>query len=144
MNNQNTLITSLILIGIFSYIYYTGFYFAELQKEMKPLSFIYIVKILLGITTAVLSVMFNILLSADIFTAVALGILVYWLSDRILKQVFGGKVEKSSVITKTGIGIYIISWIFFCLLCILVLILHINSACNPFVGRVYLKSCKEG
>ena len=70
-------------------------------------------KILLGILTAFLSVMFNIFLSADVFTTVALGILVYWLSDRILKQIFVGQVEKSSVITKTGIGIYIISWIFF-------------------------------
>ena len=80
---------------------------------MRPLSLIYVSKILLGILTASLSVIFNIFLSADVFTAIALGILVYWLSDRILKRMFAGQVEKSSVITKTGIGIYIISWVFF-------------------------------
>ncbi|MEM2110388.1 MAG: hypothetical protein QXX08_00720 [Candidatus Bathyarchaeia archaeon] len=77
---------------------------------MKPLSLIYIIKICLGILTAIICVLLNVDL---IFTGIAIGILVYWVFDKILKQIFIGKVEKPSVITKTGIGVYIITWIFF-------------------------------
>ncbi|MEM2442580.1 MAG: hypothetical protein QW502_00335 [Candidatus Bathyarchaeia archaeon] len=38
---------------------------------------------------------------------------VYVLSDKILRQIFIAKVNKPSDITKTGIMIYILSWIFF-------------------------------
>jgi len=47
----------------------------------------------------------------DIITGVGIALIVYLVSDRILKQIFIEKVEKS-VVTKTGIGIFIITWLF--------------------------------
>ena len=80
---------------------------------MKPLSLIYIIKILLGILVAGLCVLLGALYAVDILTAVALAIIIYWTTDRILRRRYIREVEKPSVITRTGIGIFIITWIFF-------------------------------
>lgn len=80
---------------------------------MKPLSLIYIIKILLGILVAGLCVLLGTLYAVDILTAVALAIIIYWTADRILKRRYIREVEKPSVITRTGIGIFVITWIFF-------------------------------
>ena len=76
---------------------------------MEPLNAIYLTKVVLGALTAILCLLIPV---THIFTAVAVGILVYMISDRLLKQIFIEKVEKLSTVTKTGIGIYIIIWIF--------------------------------
>jgi len=76
---------------------------------LKALDSIYLIKICLGALTAVLCLFLRV---NDIFTAVAFGLLVYLGSDKILKQIFIEKVEKLSIITRTGIGIYIITWLF--------------------------------
>ena len=75
---------------------------------MKPLDVIYTVKAFLGALTAVICILLRI---EDLFTAVGIAMLIYLSSDRILKQIFIEKVEKSTV-TKTGIGIFIITWLF--------------------------------
>ena len=75
---------------------------------MKPLDIIYIVKAILGALTALICLLLRV---EDIITAVGIAMLVYLSSDRILKQIFIEKVEKS-VVTKTGIGIFIITWLF--------------------------------
>ena len=75
---------------------------------MKPLDVIYTVKAFLGALTAVICILLRV---EDLFTAVGIAMLIYLSSDRILKQIFIEKVEKSTV-TKTGIGIFIITWLF--------------------------------
>jgi len=75
---------------------------------LKPLDIIYTVKALLGALTAIICILLRV---DDIITAIGIALLVYVGSDRILKQIFIEKVEKSTV-TKTGIGIFIVTWLF--------------------------------
>ena len=75
---------------------------------MKPLDIIYTVKILLGALTAIICILLRV---EDIITAIGVALVVYLGSDRILKQIFIEKVEKS-IVTKTGVGIFIITWLF--------------------------------
>ena len=75
---------------------------------MKPLDVIYTIKAILGALTALICILLGV---EDIVTAVGIAMLVYLGSDRILKQIFIEKVDKSMV-TKTGMGIFIIMWLF--------------------------------
>jgi len=75
---------------------------------LKPLDIIYTVKILLGALTAIICILLRV---EDIITAIGVALVVYLGSDRILKQIFIEKVEKS-IVTKTGVGIFIITWLF--------------------------------
>jgi len=50
-------------------------------------------------------------MAKEVFTAASIGIIVYAISDKILRQIFIEKVEKPSVVTKTGIGIFIMAWV---------------------------------
>jgi hypothetical protein len=72
-----------------------------------------VIKVCLGALTAVICILLGV---RDIINGVGIGLIVYLGSDRVLKQLFIEKVEKQSVVTKTGIGIYIITWIFFWIL----------------------------
>ncbi len=76
---------------------------------MDPLSVIYATKVVLGVLTAVLCLLLGV---DSIITGVSVGLIVYLVSDRILKQIFIEKVKNLSTVTKTGIGIYIIMWFF--------------------------------
>lgn len=76
---------------------------------MKPLNLIYTIKVFLGALTAIICVLLGV---SEIISGVSIGLIVYLGSDRILKQIFIEKVEKQNVVTKTGIGIYIITWLF--------------------------------
>ena len=76
---------------------------------METLSTIYAIKILLGVVTAALCFVLGV---NNILAAVGVCLMVYFGADYILKQVFIEKVEKLSVVTKTGVGIYIITWLF--------------------------------
>lgn len=80
---------------------------------METLNIIYVIKIFLGALAGVLCVLLGV---NDIITGVMVSLAVYFGSDRILKQIFIEKVKKQSSITRTGVGIYIISWIFFWIL----------------------------
>jgi len=75
---------------------------------LKPLDIIYIVKAMLGALTALICLLLKV---ENILTAVGIAMLIYLSSDKILKQIFIEKVEKS-VVTKTGVGIFIIMWLF--------------------------------
>ncbi|MCW4021372.1 MAG: hypothetical protein NWF14_09135 [Candidatus Bathyarchaeota archaeon] len=76
---------------------------------MKTLDVIYVIKVCLGVLAAILCLLLDV---NDVFTGVAIGLLVYLGADRVLRQIFIEKVEKQSVVTKTGVGIYIITWLF--------------------------------
>jgi len=78
------------------------------DSKLEPLDIIYMVRGFLGALTAIICLLLRV---SDIITAAGIAIIIYWSSDRILKQIFIGKVERSEV-TKTGIGIFIITWIF--------------------------------
>jgi ABC-type uncharacterized transport system permease subunit len=80
---------------------------------LETLNIIYLIKIFLGALAGVLCVLLGV---NDIITGVMVSLAVYFGSDRILKQIFIEKVKKQSSITRTGVGIYIISWIFFWIL----------------------------
>ncbi|MFQ6094917.1 MAG: hypothetical protein ACE5NN_02125 [Candidatus Bathyarchaeia archaeon] len=77
---------------------------------MEPLSLIYWIKMGLGILSAVLCIL---LPANNIFSSIGIGILTYIVSDKILRRLFIDKVDEPSAVTKTGIGIYIITWVFF-------------------------------
>lgn len=77
---------------------------------MEPSSLIYWIKVCLGVLTAAICVL---LWVNNILTGIAIGVLVYLLSDKILRQLFIDKVDNPSTVTKTGIGIYVLAWIFF-------------------------------
>ena len=77
---------------------------------MEALRLIYWIKVGLGILAAVICI----LLPADnLISGIGVGILTYLVSDRILKRLFIDKVDEPSTVTKTGIGTYIIAWVFF-------------------------------
>jgi len=75
---------------------------------LKPLDQVYLVKVVLGALTAVICLLLGV---KDIITGVAIAMLIYLTSDKILRQIFIEKLEKT-VVTKTGIGIFFITWIF--------------------------------
>ena len=75
---------------------------------MKPLDIIYTIRAFLGALTAVICLLLGI---RDLITAIGIAVLIYFASDRLLRQIFIEKLEKSEV-TKTGVGIFIITWLF--------------------------------
>jgi len=64
----------------------------------------------LGVLTAVICMILKV---NNILSGAMLSISIYLISDRILRQIFIAKVSKPSDVTRTGITIYISSWIFF-------------------------------
>ncbi len=76
---------------------------------METLNLIYAIKILLGAVTAVLCFILGV---NNILAAVGVCLMVYFGADWVLRQVFIEKVEKLSVVTKTGVGIYVITYLF--------------------------------
>ena len=89
---------------------------------MKPVDQIYWIKFLLGMLAAVVCVLLNI---ENLITGAGVGILTYLISDKILKQLFINKIDKPSTVTKTGIGIYVITFVF--LWTLLYTILHFSA-----------------
>lgn len=80
---------------------------------MKPLNLIYWIKLGLGALAAVLCVALRI---SDILSGILICIAVYLIGDTVLRLIFAAKVDKPSRITKVGIGIYFMAWIFFWIL----------------------------
>jgi len=76
---------------------------------LETLSIIYTIKIALGAFTAILCLILGV---SNIIAGIGICLLVYFGSDWVLRQVFIEKVEKLTVVTKTGVGIYIITWLF--------------------------------
>jgi hypothetical protein len=81
---------------------------------METLNLIYWSKACLGIVTALLCMIFRI---NDFLTGLSLGIIVFLLSDIILRRLFIVKVEDPRKILTTGIGafflVWIVSWVLF-------------------------------
>jgi ABC-type uncharacterized transport system permease subunit len=77
---------------------------------MEPLNIIYWIKLALGVLTAVMCMILKV---NNILSGIMLSTAIYLISDKILRQIFIAKVSKPSDITKTGLSIYISSWIFF-------------------------------
>ena len=75
---------------------------------MDTLNLIYITKICLGVLSAGICLLFGI---DNLSTGIGIAMFVYLVSDWLLKRIFIQKVDKPSTITKTGIGIYVITWI---------------------------------
>lgn len=88
---------------------------------MEPLNVIYWIKVALGALVGALCVLLRV---NNIFSGIMLCVATYLVSDKILRQVFIAKVNKLSDITKTGIGIYIASWIFFWVLLYTIMYSH--------------------
>ena len=63
---------------------------------------------MLGVVTALLCFVLGV---NNILSAVGICLMVYFSADWVLRQVFIEKVEKLSVVTKTGVGIYVITWL---------------------------------
>lgn len=79
---------------------------------MKPLSFIYWSRAGLGIGTALLCVLLNILLPEfSLYSNISVALLVYIVAYYIYKWRFIALVEKPSKIATQGIGAYILTWI---------------------------------
>lgn len=76
---------------------------------METLNLIYTIKIFLGFLAAIICLILGI---NQIINGGAIAALIYLVSDRILRQIFIEKVEKVTIVTKTGVGIYIITWLF--------------------------------
>lgn len=67
----------------------------------------------MGIVAAVLCVVIGLFVEAfnNIFNAVSLALLVYIITNYILRQLFIAKVEKASKVLTTGIGAYFLLWL---------------------------------
>jgi hypothetical protein len=76
---------------------------------LETLNLIYTIKIFLGFLAAIICLILGI---NQIINGGAIAALIYLVSDRILRQIFIEKVEKVTIVTKTGVGIYIITWLF--------------------------------
>jgi hypothetical protein len=67
-----------------------------------------VIKILLGVLTAILCFVLGVY---NIIAAIGICLLVYFGADWVLRQVFIEKVEKLTTVTKTGVGIYVITFL---------------------------------
>lgn len=76
---------------------------------MEPLDKIYWIKLFLGALAALICVILRV---NNVITGAGIGFLTYLISDKVLKQIFAEKVDKPVTVTKTGIGIYVITFIF--------------------------------
>jgi len=76
---------------------------------LETLNLIYTIKIMLGVVAAVLCFVLGV---NNILSAVGICLMVYFSADWVLRQVFIEKVEKLSVVTKTGVGMYVVTWLF--------------------------------
>jgi hypothetical protein len=77
---------------------------------LEPLTLIYWLKVALGVLAAVLCVLLPV---ANLFGGIGIGVLTYVVSDKVLRRMFINEIDKPSTVTKTGIGIFIIAWVFF-------------------------------
>ncbi|HIE14284.1 TPA: hypothetical protein EYP70_03325 [Candidatus Bathyarchaeota archaeon] len=76
---------------------------------MDPLDTIYWIKLCLGVLAAIICILLRV---NNLITGTGIGFATYAISDRILRQIFIDKIEKSTEVTKTGAGIYAITFLF--------------------------------
>ena len=75
---------------------------------MDTLSLIYWGRVALGILAATISVAINI---QDIYSGISVAILVYLITNYIIKWRYNAKVQNPSKILTTGIGAYFLTWV---------------------------------
>ena len=88
---------------------------------MKPLEIVYWLRLGFGVLAALVCIGYaeaaNAISSTSnvnvLLNSVSLAIIVYVLSYYVLKAVFRLKVQKTSKLLTTGIGIYFLAWITF-------------------------------
>jgi hypothetical protein len=79
---------------------------------MKPLSFIYWSRVCLGVATALLCALLNILVrDLTIFSNLSVALIVYMVTYYFYKWRFLLLVEKPAKIATQGIGAYFLTWI---------------------------------
>jgi hypothetical protein len=106
---------------------------------MNTITTIYWLRAALGITSGAICAAVSILIetkigiegTATLMYSIALALLIYLLSIRLLKAKYLSKVEKPSKITMTGIGMYFIAWIAFYTLFYTILLAATNSIPLP-------------
>jgi len=79
----------------------------EVEPFMKTLSVIYWGRVGLGAIAAVVCAALNI---QDILTSMSVGMLLYLVTNYVLRRKFVDKVEATSKLATTGIGVYFITW----------------------------------
>jgi hypothetical protein len=85
---------------------------------MTPVVQLYWIRVVLGIVAAAVSAVFAALFGTmtDItwlVNSITVALLVYFITYYILKAVYNNKIEKTSKILSTGIGMYFFTWIAF-------------------------------
>lgn len=87
---------------------------------MKPITTIYWLRMALGITAGAISAGVSKFLETTgmegtsiLLYSISLALLIYLISFRVIKMKFQTKVEPTSKITMTGIGMYFFAWIAF-------------------------------
>jgi len=75
---------------------------------MEVLSIIYWARVALGVLAATISVALNI---QEIYSGISVAILLYLITNYVIKWRYNAKVQNRSKILSTGIGAYFLTWI---------------------------------
>jgi len=80
---------------------------------MKPLDILYWIRACLGAVAGGLCTLVGLFnpLYNNLLGGLSLALLIYMLTNYVLRQIFIGKVEKASQVLTTGIGAYFLVWI---------------------------------
>ena len=80
---------------------------------MKPLDILYWIRAILGAMSGAICTLVGLTnpLYNDLLYGLSLALLVYMVTNYILRQIFIGRVEKASKVLTTGIGAYFLVWI---------------------------------
>ena len=79
---------------------------------MNPLTLVYWSRFLLGIIAALISALLSTAIREfSLLNGVSIALLLYIITYYVYKAVFLAKVEKTSKIFTTGVGIYFLSWL---------------------------------
>jgi hypothetical protein len=89
------------------------------KRKVNTITTIYWLRVALGVTAGAICATVSRLLETKagiegtsiVLWSIALALLIYLFSFRLLKAKFQDKVESPSKITMTGIGIYFITWL---------------------------------
>ena len=77
-------------------------------NNMETMSIIYWTRVVLGVLAALINVAIDV---RDIYTGISVAILLYLLTNYVIRWQYKTKVENPSKIITTGIGAYFLTWI---------------------------------
>lgn len=83
---------------------------------MKPISLLYLIRVVLGITAAIICTLYNYFLGfsftiSDLFRGLTITLAFYIVTYYAMKTYFLKKIDKPRKILSTGIGAYLVTWI---------------------------------